>query len=554
MRRLLGSMLLLVALSFLSGACAAAGPTPTPTSGVALATNQELRSNLAGEPDNIDPNRASFSHEITVVKQVFEGLLSFDDQLAVVPVVANEVPTVANGGISSDGLTYTFKLRSGVKWSDGKPVTAKDFEYSVKRMLKPETASDYASFYYDIKGALELNSAQATTDALLSALGVQAVDESTLRVTLASPRPAFLQIMALWSVYPVRQDIIEKFADKWTEPPNYVGNGPYVLKEWVHQDHITLEANPNYWGTKPKLQKIVLKMMADENAALAAYKNNEMELVAVPAGGEKAIFDDPVLNNQSLRYPDLVTFALQFNVKKPPFDNKAVRQALSKAIDREAFINQVRRGVGRPTTSWIPPGMPGFDANLGSGNRLNVAAAKDGLAKAGYSDLTKLPPITFQFTDTTGNRTIAQFVQAQFKQNLGIDIKLEPMESKAFQQLIKDNNINNMAFLGWGADYPDPDNWLPELFGTGAGNNHTNYSNPEFDKLAEQAKKELDNTKRLQLWDQAQKLVVDDAPVVFLFNRERFWLKKPNTAGLKTTGMDGFVPGDWFLEQGYITK
>ncbi|MBI4232927.1 MAG: peptide ABC transporter substrate-binding protein [Chloroflexi bacterium] len=552
MKRGLSFLLLATALFLLMG-CARAAPTPAKPAAGALAATQELRINLAGEPDTIDPNRASFSTEITPIKLSFRGLLSFNDKLEVVPVIATEVPTVKNGGISSDGLTYTFKLRKGVTWSDGKPVTAKDIEYSIKRMLKPETAAEYASFYHDIKGGKGLNTAKATTDALLGAVAVKAVDDSTLRITLENPRPSFLQIMALWPAYPLRQDIIEKFGDKWTEPANYVSNGPFILTEWVHQDHMTFQANPKYWGPKPKLQKIVLKMVKDVNAELAAYKSNELDMARVPPGTEKATMSDPALSKEILRYPELVTFALQFNVKKPPFDSKAVRRALSMSIDREAFVNQVRNGVGRPTTSWVPPGMPGFDANLGSESKFDAAKAKQGLAAAGFPDVSKLPPITFHFTDSAGNRLIAQFVQGQFKQNLGIDIKLEPLESKAFQQLVKQNDFH-MAYLGWGADYPDPDNWLPELWGTGTGNNHTNYSNPDFDKLAEQAKKELDSTKRLQLWAQAQKMVVDDAPVIFFFNRERFWLKKPNVAGLKVTGMDASIPGDWFLDEVYITR
>lgn len=552
-KKTLWLLVLAAALAVLAAACASEEKPAAQPAKLVPAAKQELRVNLSGEPNSIDPNQAHFSIEITPIKMAFDGLLSFNDKLEVIPVAAAEVPTAANGGISKDGLTYTFKLRKNVTWSDGKPVTAKDFEYSIKRMLKPETAAEYASFYHDIKGGKELNEAKATTDAILGAVQVKATDEATLKVTLAQPRPTFLSIMALWPAYPLRQDVVEKFGAKWTEPPNYVGNGPFVLKEWVHQDRMVFEANANYWGTKPKLQRVVLRIIPDANAALAAYKNNELDMVGVPPGTEKATLEDPVLGKEVLRYAELVTFGLQMNNKKPPFDNKAVRKALSKAIDRDAFVNQVRRGVGRPATSWIPPGMPGFDPNLGSENKFDAAKAKQELAAAGYADLSKLPPISFHFSDSAGNRTIAQFIQAQFKQNLGIDIKLEPLESKAFQQLIKDKN-HHMAYLGWGADYPDPDNWLPELFGTGAGNNNTLYSNPEFDKLATQAKKELDNAKRLQLWAQAHKMIVDDSPVVFFFNRERFWLKKPNVAGLRITGMDAGIPGDWFLDEPFISQ
>jgi oligopeptide transport system substrate-binding protein len=518
---------------------------------------QVLRVNLAAEPATIDPNRASWAGERTPIMQVFEGLLGFNQDLTLKPVVAKEIPSVSNGGISADGKTYTFRLRSGVTWSDGQKVTAKDFEYSIKRMLSPELAADYASFYFDIVGAEDYNGAadkDATTKTnLRDAVGVKAVDDLTLQITLAQPRPTFPQLMALWPAYPLREDIITKYGDNWTEPPNYIGDGPFILTEWVHQDHLTFKANPNYWGTKPKLAEIQMKMITDVNAELAAYKNNELDMSRVPVGTEKATMSDPVLGKEVLRYPELTTFAFQFNVNSPPFDNLKLRQALARAIDRVAFVDNVRGGVGKVALSWIPPGMPGYDPNLGKEYEFNVTKAKQLLSEAGYADISKLPELKFQYADTAGNRTIAQFLQGQMKDNLGINLTLEPMEAKAFTQLVNSEK-HTWAYFGWGADYPDPDNWLPELFGTGAGNNHTGYSNPQFDALAKQAKSELDNTKRLNLWAQAQALVMADCPIITVFYRERFWLLKPTVKGIKTTGMDGQIPGDTFYTEVYLSQ
>ena len=259
---------------------------------------------------------------------------------------------------------------------------------------------------------------------------------------------------------------------------------------------------------------------------------------------------DPTLSPDIVRYAQLVTYGFQFNVTKAPYNNKLLRQALSTAIDRDAFINQVRGGVGHATTSWIPPGMPDYDPNLGSQYVFNVAKAKDLLTQAGYSDPSTLQ-IKFQYATTGANPTIAQFLQSQMKTNLGINLTLEPMETKAFSALVNNKEFD-WAFYGWGADYPDPDNWLPQLFGTGAGNNKTGYSNPEFDKISATALKEQDNTKRLADWAQAQAIVVNDAPMVFMFNRETFSFKKPWVKGLVTTGMDGALPGDMFLRDVYI--
>ena len=523
---------------------------PTACGPVATAAPQVLRVNLAGEPATIDPNRASWSTERTVIMQVFEGLLGFNQDLTLRPVGASAIPTLANKGISADGKTYTFKLKPNVTWSDGKKVTAKDYEYSIKRLFDPDLAAEYTSFYFDITGGKAYYSAaKESAEAkagLKSKVEVKAVDDTTLEIKLDNARPTFLQLMALWPVYPVREDLVTQFGDKWIEPPNYIGNGPFVLTEWVHEDHITLKKNANYWGTKAKLDEIQLKMITDVNAQFAAYKNNEIDMSLVPAGTEKATMADPALSKEILRHAELTTFGFQFNVSKPPFDNKNLRKALNAAVDREAFINNVRAGIGKPAYSWIPPGMPGYDANLGSDYHFNVEKAKEFLKAAGYADGSKVPELKMQYADTGTNPTIAQFLQNQIKVNLGINVALEPMERAAFTKFVNSEQ-HTWAWFGWGADYPDPDNWLPELFGTDAGNNHTTYSNPAFDALSAKAKVELDNTKRLQMWADAHKMIVDDAPVLFMQYRERFRLVKPTVKGLKTTSMDGDVCGDMFF-------
>jgi oligopeptide transport system substrate-binding protein len=319
-------------------------------SGGAPAGEQVLRVNLASEPAQIDPNRASWAQELTIIRQCFQGVLGFNQDLTLRAETATQIPSVANGGISADGKTYTFKLKNNVTWSDGQKVTAKDYVYSIKRMLDPALAAEYASFYYSIAGAEDYNGGKGSADAV----GVRAVDDYTLELKLVAAQPTFLQIMALWPSYPVRQDIIAAQGEKWTEPPNYIGNGPFMLTEWVHQDHLTFKQNPNYWGTKPKLTEITLKDVADPNAELASYRNGELEFSRVPTGTESTFMSDPDLH----RYAELTTFAWRFNLKVPPWDNINVRKGISCAVDRGAFVNQVRSGVGKPATSWIPPACP----------------------------------------------------------------------------------------------------------------------------------------------------------------------------------------------------
>ena len=571
--------ILVTASMIFTSACGPSTPTTTPTTTTPTTTKpttttpttfaptgpQEITLNLAGEVVTIDPNRASWSNERSVMMQVFDGLLAFNPDLSLAPMCAQAIPTVANGGISADGKTYTIKLKPNVTWSDGTKVTAKDFAFSIKRLFDPDLASEYASFYFNIVGGEAYYGAASKTaaekTALKDAIGVRAIDDATLEIKLTAALPTFTQLLALWPVYPIRQDMVEKYGEKWAQPadasgamPYYIGNGPFVMKEWVQQDHYTFVRNEKYWGTKPYLTKITYKEITDANVALAAYKNNELDQSGVPGGTEKATMNDPVLSKEIVRYPQLTTYAIQFNqLMGEPYTNKKFRQAVSCAIDRVAFVDKVRGGVGKAAVSWIPPGMPGYDVNLGKEWEFNPTKAKQLLAEAGYPDGKGLPEFKFEIANTGTNPTLAAFLQEQMKTNLGINLTADLMESKSYSALYNDKKFHS-GFTGWGADYPDPDNWLPQLYGTGAGNNKISYSNPAFDALCKQGLAELDNTKRLQIWAQAQAIVVEDQSRVFIFNRETFALKKPWVKGQITTGMDGQIPGDMFLRSVYIQK
>ena len=347
--RVLGGVIGIAVLALLLSSCGAD-------------TEQELRANLGGEPSTFDPQQASTLPEFSVIRQVFQGLLGFNPDLSLEPVVAVRVPSVENGGVSEDGLSYTFQLRDDVTWSDGQSVTAGDFVYAIKRALDPQVAGRYASLYTVIKGGGEFVSATeaaaGTREVLRDAVAAEASDDHTLRITLSEPNPTFLQKMALSTVFPVRRDMVEKYGLGWTEAGNYMGNGPYVMTEWVHQDHITLEANPNYWGPKPSLSRITFRMITDSNAELAAYKNGELDLAQVPPGTEKALMADSSLGKELIRSTALFHDGLFFNNLAEPFDQIKVRQAFSTAIDRGGWIDKVKNGVGMPATSWLPPEMP----------------------------------------------------------------------------------------------------------------------------------------------------------------------------------------------------
>jgi oligopeptide transport system substrate-binding protein len=535
-------------------AAPAAQPTPATQSqgNVQPSGNQNINVNvLQGEPDNLDPNRSSFATEGAVISRVFEPLLTFDKDLNAVPAAATSFD------VSQDGKTYTFHLRQGAKYSDGQPVKAQDFEYSFKRILNPDIAAEYATFFTDagIVGASDYNSGKGSADQV----GIKAVDDNTLQIQLVAPVGYLPDLVALWVVPPLRQDIIQKAGDGWAQnPTTYIGNGPFKMTEWVHQDHITLVPNENYVGTQPKLQKATFLMVTDGEADYAAYRNNERDWTLVPDADVRAVRNDSTLSQQAVEYTELTTFWLAYNQAHKPLDNPDVRKALSMGIDRNALIRDVAAGVGKPATSIIPPGMPGYQPGLGQDVDFNVDGAKQLLAKAGYSDPSTFPQLHFRYATTSANQSRAEFIQAQLKQNLGIDIVLDSMESKAFQASYKAKDFD-LAWTGWGADYPDPQDWMTGLFSCNASNNKYNYCNPQFDQLAAQGDSGTDNKARLQAYAQAQTQLMQDLPVVPLYYRGRMVVVKPwvhgggDNSSLVITPIDAY-PAVTFLQQVFVTQ
>jgi oligopeptide transport system substrate-binding protein len=531
-----------------SGGAATASPAAQPTAQQQASQPsgpQEITINaLQGEPDNLDPNRSNFATEAAVVRQVFEPLLVFDKDLKPSPGAASSYD------VSPDGKTYTFHLRQGAKWSDGQPVTAKDFEYSFKRILDPATAADYASFFTDvgIVGASDFNAGKGSADAV----GVRAKDDNTLEIQLEGPSGYFPNLAALWVVAPVRKDMVEKGAGWAQDPSTYIGNGPFKMSEWVHQDHITLVPNPNYVGQKPTLTKVTLLMVTSAAADYAAYRNNERDWTLVPDADVASVRADPQLSKEAHEYTELTTFWLVMNNGKAPFNNPLVRKAFARAIDREAMIRDIAAGVGKPAISFIPPGMPGFQADLGKDIVFDAAAAKDLLKQAGFADPTQFPQVNFRFATTSANQSRAEFIQAQLKQNLGLNIQLDSMESKAYQAAYKAKDYD-LAWTGWGADYPDPQNWMAPLFGCNASNNKYNYCNPQFDAAANKGDTGTDQNQRLQAYAQAQGILMTDLPTAPLFYRGRMVLVKPWVQNLVITAKDDY-PGVLFLNQVSVGK
>lgn len=518
------------------------------------------------EPNFLDPQQASFDEDITVVKQLYRGLLYVDksDPNKVIPAAAKDVPTTANGGISADGATYTLHLRSGLTWQDGSLLSAKDFEYGIKRLFDPKLAGNYASFYFNIAGSEAYYNALGSKQqpknpsaqqlaGLRDAVRVQATDAQTLVIKLSRPQPSFTTLLTLWPVSPVQQAQIDKYGDTaFSEAATIVGNGPFRLTEWAHKDHMVLEQNPHWWGEdRPSLRRIVMKDIEDDTVAYSAYQNNELDMAAVPLADVDVVKRDATLSKQNLRSDRQTTFALEFNVTRAPFDDVNVRHAFGEAVDREALITNVRHGVGKPAYSWLPPGVPDYDANLGKQYTFDPAKAKADLSKSKYG--ARLPAVRLTIANSASGKLQAQFIQDQLQTNLGVKVDLEVLESATYKGRYQQGDFQTVIG-GWGSDYADPEDWLPELFGTNAGNNQYKYSNPQVDQLFKQAKATADNNQRLDAYKRAQQIITDDMPVACLYYAQANILVKPWVKGLVMTGLDGAIPGDWFFTNVAITK
>jgi oligopeptide transport system substrate-binding protein len=506
-----------------------------------LAPDQELRIRIAGDPSTLDPQLAAYAEEISVVKQLFTGLFTYDEDLNVVPALALEVPTTANGGISEDGLTYTINMRDDAVWSDGTPVTAHDFVYAFQRLFDPEAGGQgyYAGFYTAIAGAGEFMAGEGTAEAV----GVSAIDDHTLQIKLVAEQPTLPTLLALWPASPLRQDVIEQHGAAWTEPGNMISNGPFVLADYTPQDSIVLEANAAYVGDdEPTLQRMVYRIIPEDSAALIAYENGEIDMTTIPQSDASRFEGDA----EQLRFEQLETYALQYNTAAPPFDNALVRQAFSQAIDREAYVASVLQGVGAAGTGWLPPGMPGYDASVGSDLAFDPVAAQATLAEAGYPNGDGFPSVTLTVGNLEPFIVAAEFVQAQLSENLGIDVAIEPLDEAAFGESYMTGGFQ-VVWQSWFADYADPENFLAQQFATEGGFNVFGYSNPQVDELLSQAATTLDQAERLALYDQAHRIIIDeDQAVTPIYYPQRNYLVKQNVGGLITTALDA-EPGDWFV-------
>lgn len=534
-------VVVLVIASMVLGACTKAPAAPS----------QTLRINLGTYPDILDPQKASFVNEISHIQLMYEGLTKLNTALETVPGSAEKWE------YNADATEVTFTLRKNLKYSDGSLLNAKRFEYSLLRNVDPATAGEYAAITDDIAGAAAWRGADLATAtpeqlaALKAAVAVHAYDTAgnpctdyeqktclILKVGTTNPAPYIHTVLSLWVTYPVKEEVIALDPDTWwTVAANHIGNGPFILTTLEANSVANFTPNPNYWGGFAKVN-LEYRYITDSAVAFEAYKNGEFDIIGLAAEDLATVQADAVLSKEAMIYPGSCTYAYMFHQEKEPFTDQKVREAFAYALNREGWVKDVLKGLGSPTLTWIPKGFPGYDA-AESRWGFDPAAAKEALAASTYGSVDKLPEITATFSDTPRNRTRNEWLAANYKDVLGVDIKLNPVESTTYTALTKDKaTAPQMYILGWCADYPDPQNWLSVYWKTGGFGERIAYSNPQLDEMLTNADKELDSAKRMQLYADAQKLLTDGAPVAFFWNNVNTYMVKPYVKGLTTTPMD----------------
>ena len=500
-----------------------------------ISQKDTLNVNLGNEPPTLDWSLATDGTSINVINNIMEGLTQFNNDFTPEPDLAE------SWTVSGDGKTYTFKIREEVKWTDGKQLTAGDFEYSWKRILDPTTGGDYAYSLYDVKNAEEYNTGKITDP---DKVGVKAIDDRTLEVRLERPASYFPSMLAFVSTFPQRKDVIEKYGQQWTDPANIVTLGPYVLTSWRHHDNIVLTENPGYWGKRPRIKKIKLIMNENPSSALAQYEADELDYA-----DSKSI---PPLEVPRLKeLPDFKTTLqfrgnyIAFNVEKPPFDNPLVRKAFAASIDRDSIVSLIQ-GAGITTTSWIPKGMLGYNPDIGID--YNPAQAREWLKEAGYPGGNGFPEVTFLWPDVSYNRIIAEALQSMWKENLGVKVDLMNQEWKVYLSTIN-TDPPEIHRAGWGADFPDPHNFM-SLFTCTSGNNRTRWCNREYDKLVAKAAEERDPEKRKAIYDKAQKILLEvDTPIAPFYISYQQNMIKPYVKGLVPNPLDLILYKEVYFEE-----
>lgn len=493
-----------------------------------LADKQELVINNGAEPESLDPHKVSGVPESNILRQMFVGLTTTDPD-------GKTIPGMAESWESADNKVWTFKIRDA-KWSNGDPVTAEDFVYSFRRVVDPNTASPYASYLADDKvlNAQEVIDGKVKPDAL----GVKALDEKTLQVTLSEPVPYFPDTLIHTSVKPVPQKVVEKFGEKWTDPANIVVNGPYKISEWQVNDKIVLERNESYYdNANTTLEKITLLAIPSSTTDVARYQAGEIDITYNEVPPEQFASLKEQLGDQLQVSPMLCTYYYEFNTVKPPFNDARVRRALALALDRNTISDKVVGQGQTPAYQLTPVATNGMQNNTPEWQSWDqakrVEEAKKLLKEAGYSESK---PLKFELLYNTNDnhKKIAVAASSLWKQSLGfVDVSLINKEWKTYLDTRRNGNYQ-VARAGWCGDYNEPSTFL-NIVKTGNSNNQGKYSSANFDSLMTQTLKAgVTPEQRAGIYKQAEAQLDADMPNINVYHYVSPRLIKPYVVGFST--------------------
>ncbi len=477
------------------------------------------------DPTTLDPALSNDANSAGYVIQIFSGLVKLGDNLEPTPDIAE------SWDISDDGCTFTFHLRDGVVFQDGRSVTAADFKYSWERACNPATGSNTAGTYLgDIVGVQAMVAGQANEIS-----GVQVINDHTLQVTIDAPKSYFLSKMSYPTAMVVDMDNVAAGGSWWRQPN---GTGPFKLKEWQQSSLLVLERNNNYYGDVASLEFVEFHMYSGDEMSL--YETGDIDIASVYASYIDRVTDpDGPFHNEYHVSPQLSFSWLGFNINEPPFDDLNVRKAFSMAIDKDKIINLSMRNLVQRADGILPPGMPGYNEDL-VGLEYNVTQAQELIASSKYGSVANLPPIVLTLSGYGGAISpVLEAIIVQWRENLGVDVTVRQLEPDFYVYHLKEEK-DNMYYMGWIADYPHPQDFLDVLFHTGTEYNYGEYSNPAIDTLLEQAGVELDNAESLRMYQQAEQMLVNDAAMIPLWFGQNLILVKPYVEGYEPNAL-GYV-------------
>lgn len=524
---------LIVAVLVLVGCAAAPAPGGAPSG--------ELRWSIEGVSDvpSIDPAFPGNAQSINVISLIFGGLVQLDGNLTVQPDGAE------SWRVSPDGKVYTFSLRSNLRFADGTPVVANDFVYSINRALDPTTKSFAApSQLSHIVGAKEKIDGKADTIS-----GVRAIDDRTLEITLDTPIAYFLSQLTYPYTFVLPKKLVDQGAN-WTDMA--YGTGPFKVKTWTHNQEIVLEANPNYWRGAPGVATVRFRFFQDSEPAYQEYRAGKLDVMGNQQNGVPANRVGEVQNMPDFRTAASLTVRyVGFNNRLPPFNNRYVRQAFALAVDKGDLASNVLSGTVLPTDRILPTGMAGSQLSV-KGQMFNPTGARAALGLAGFVSGQGLPPITLTYGLEGDNQKVVEALQRYWRDNLGVEVKAEGLSISDFSQRLDDTYHQpeqglQLYLSVWGADYPDPQNFLSQQLRTDSANNNGHWSDAMFDQLVDKADTmggQQERDERLRLYVQAEQIALDEVGWLPLYNPELNVLVRPNVRGLIFTPQ-GIIAPNW---------